>query len=72
MKRYRLSAQVTISVSTVVDAESPEAAIEEAENRSMVSLCHQCAGGEEEVEWITSGELDGEPQRVEATEEEAD
>lgn len=66
MPRYRVSALMTISVSTIVDAESPDAAIAEARNRSPVGLCHGCATGEPTEQWVTSGELDGEPTDITA------
>jgi hypothetical protein len=58
---YNVVAQVTISVHTVVEAGSIEEAIELAQERSVIQLCHQCASGDEMSEWVTSGELDGEP-----------
>lgn len=33
-------------------------------NRSLVELCQQCADGEPGEEWVTSGELDGEPNNL--------
>lgn len=62
MPKYIVTGSITISVHTVVDADSPEAAKEEAQSRSVQGLCHQCAdsrGADEE--WRTSVELDGEP-----------
>ncbi len=65
-KRYRLSGTLTISVCTDVEAASPEEAckILEDEGRPVVTLCHQCSGGNSFVEWVTSGELDGEPEII--------
>jgi hypothetical protein len=61
MPRYMVTAAVTISVHTEVDAKSPAAAKRLALERGLVDLCHQCAGGDASEEWVTSGELDGEP-----------
>jgi hypothetical protein len=58
---YVVTAEVTISISTVVHAPSPERAKEIAEDRPMLVLCNQCAGGDERSEWVTSGALDGDP-----------
>lgn len=58
-KRYSVSGVITISVHTEVFASSPEEAREIAINeRGIMGLCHQCASGEPEREWVTSGELD--------------
>lgn len=58
-KRYSVAGVITISVHTEVIASSPEEAREIAVNdRGIMSLCHQCASGEPEREWVTSGELD--------------
>lgn len=56
--KYRVIGHVTISVSVVVDAKSPEEARRLALDAPMQSLCNQCASGVDE-EWSTSGELDG-------------
>ena len=64
MKRYRVAAEMTISVSTVVEAKTRAEAIKKAQERPVVRLCYQCARGAAETEWVTSGELDGEPQRL--------
>lgn len=70
MKRYRVTANVTISVSTIVHAQSASAAKKLAEKRGMMSLCHQCAGSESEThEWVTSGEIDGEPEITDVIDE---
>ena len=58
-KRYRVTGLLTMSVSTVVFAKSADAAIAIAVERPVVSLCHQCANGEDTEEWVTSGSLDG-------------
>jgi hypothetical protein len=69
MKTFLVTADVTISVHTVVKAPSRKAAIEIARERGMQSLCNQCAIGTALDEWTTSGELDGEPKNLDATEE---
>lgn len=61
MKIYRIVAEVTISVHTDVEAETAEAATEQASERRVIRLCHQCAAGDPSSHWVTSGELDGEP-----------
>lgn len=68
-KCYRVAAEVTISVSTVVYASSKEEAKRLAGEHPMMSLCHVCASGEDDKEWVTSGELDGEPLNMSVEEE---
>jgi hypothetical protein len=63
-RKYRVCADVTISVSTVVEAESKEQAIEMAQEREMQGLCHQCSTGNDREEWSLSGEIDGEPMNL--------
>lgn len=59
MQRYMVSGVITISVHTEVVAASPNAARDIAINdRPLMSLCHQCASGNPDLEWVTSGELD--------------
>ena len=65
--KYRVIAEVTISMSVVVDAKSKAEAKRLASEAPMMSLCHSCAHGASD-EWTTSGELDGEP-RITAVEE---
>ena len=62
MPTYTVHAEVTISIYTVVEAESLAEAKEIAEGRDMQSFCHQCAGGmnQEGEVWTICGELDGE------------
>lgn len=60
--KFRVSAMVTISVSTLVEAPNRKKAIQEAQNRGLQGLCHHCASPRtDHEEWVTSGELDGEP-----------
>ncbi len=64
MPKYIITTPITISLHTIVEADSAEEAKDIAFARSVQSLCHQCAGSrndEDEEEWRTSGELDGEP-----------
>lgn len=70
MKKYTVSGVVTISVHTDVEARSPSEAKRIACGRGMVALCARCAEGEPSEEWVTSGELDGEPDRLEVEEPE--
>jgi hypothetical protein len=58
-RKYTVSGAITISVSTDVLASSEKEAMDLALERPMISLCHQCSRGDPDVEWITSGELDG-------------
>jgi hypothetical protein len=64
--KYRFKAVVTISISTVVEAESEEQAKEIAMDRPMCNLGeprrHGCT---DEDSWVHSGEIDGEPQEIE-------
>lgn len=64
MKTYRVVSLVTISIHTDVEASNEAEAQKIAMGRGMVSLCHSCARGDPGDEWVTSGELDGEPQDV--------
>jgi hypothetical protein len=56
--KYRVNGEVTISVSVVVDAATPEQARKLALRAPMQTLCGSCSRGEDD-EWSTSGELDG-------------
>lgn len=68
MATYQLKANITISLTTIVEADSKEDALDQALDRSLIHLCHQCAGGHPEEEWVTSGELDGSPTGIEVDE----
>ena len=68
LKRFRVSAEVTISMHTDVDAANEEQARDLALDAGMMSLCHQCAGEDGDGQWVTSGELDGEPTVIEVEE----
>lgn len=57
--KYRIGGTVTISVHIDVEADSPAEARNKAREAGNMSLCHQCAKGEEGA-WSTNGELDGE------------
>lgn len=74
MARYVVAGQVTISVHTVVEAKSKAAAKREAQSRGVQGLCHYCASRDSGEEWVTSGELDGEPKitEIEAMQPEGD
>jgi hypothetical protein len=62
-KKYRVSAQVTISIYTDVMATSKAQALKKAHARDMAAIHHSTHDTEAIAaeEWITSGELDGEP-----------
>lgn len=59
--KIKFNAQVTISVVTEVEAKNATEAYKIARERSMMELCHQCANADSKIQWVTSGELDGEP-----------
>lgn len=71
MKRYRVQAEVTIALTTVVVAKSKKEAKALAEEAPMITLCRQCASGDETTEWVTSGSLDGDIENLTAEEEES-
>ena len=58
--KFTFTIEAVISMHIDVEAETLEAAFEEAKNSPTQSLCHQCAHGAE-GEWNTSGELDADP-----------
>lgn len=60
-KTYRVTGLVTISITTEVKAESAFEAKEKARERPLQTLCHHCASAENDEQWATTGELDGEP-----------
>ena len=69
-KWFIVSGQVTSSIFPRVQASSAKEAKEEAEDRSLIRLCHQCGDSDSRSEeWVTSGELDGTPQKVLVEEE---
>lgn len=65
MPKYTLVAEVTVSVSTEVEADTLEAALLAACEHPMQSFCNQCDRGLDD-EWGLGGELDGTPRIVEA------
>ncbi len=60
-KKYMVTAVVTISVSTVVEATSKKEALDIAYERSLTRIVDR---GHKGREWCTSGELDGIPQSL--------
>lgn len=66
MRRDFSGKAMTISVMTDVLAKGLDEAAELAAERQNMGLCHQCAGGEPKREWVTSGELDGEAEVIDA------
>ena len=48
-------------MSTLVEARSKKEALQLAAEVPVKRLCHQCSGGNAATEWVTSGEIDGEP-----------
>jgi hypothetical protein len=69
-KTYTVTAQVTISLVAEVEAESTEEAENLAYDLRLPSLCNQCGGTQGGDSWSTSGEFDGEPERVRVEAEE--
>ena len=65
-RRFRVHAEVTISLSTVVFAKNEAEAKKLAEDRAIETIHTQ---GDEESEWVTSGEIDGVPCKLKAEEE---
>lgn len=64
MARYRCVAHVTISVSTLVDADSEEQALEIAAERELQGLPANDSGYPEDEYWCHGGELDGSPENI--------
>lgn len=66
MPRFVVGAHVTISVSKVIEAASPEEAVEYAERElSLPDLCIGCSSSMDPELWDV-GELDGEPCNITA------
>lgn len=61
MKKYRLSAEVTISLSTIVAASTEQEALDIARGRELAQITDY---GEQSRVWVTSGELDGTPMDI--------
>lgn len=59
--RYSFAIAATITLTTDVEADSLEEAIEEAQSRGTQSLCHQCSVGDCDVEWSLTGKIDCDP-----------
>jgi hypothetical protein len=66
--KFTVSALVTISLHTEVEAPSLQEAVKEAESREVMRLCHVCSGQDAGKKWVTSGELDGTPEITEVEE----
>lgn len=64
MKRYFVTSSIVITVHTEVEANSVREAKRIALGRGVMSLCHHCASIEGSDEWVTSGELDGQPEKI--------
>lgn len=62
--RYIVTGEITISVHTEVEAPNKSQALLRATDLPMMTLCHQCSSEMARDQWITSGELDGEPQNL--------
>jgi hypothetical protein len=60
MSKYGFVVEALITLQVSVEADSLEEATEAAQSMSVMSLCHQCAHGNDD-EWSTSGELDCDP-----------
>lgn len=68
LKKYRVVGEVTVSVYTEVMATSPKNAMIEAQDRGTQQFCHSCTSQDSSDQWVTTGELDGEPKPVSAEE----
>jgi len=64
---YQVNAEITISVYTIVEADSEEQAKQFALDLPVASLCHQCADNGGYDQWSPTGELDGDPAGSELT-----
>jgi hypothetical protein len=65
MKTYFITSVIGITVHTQVTAKSAKEAKSIALRRGVMGLCHQCADGDSKTEeWVTSGELDGTPEKI--------
>ena len=62
MPKFHLSAEVTVSTYTTIEAETLAEAIEIAEDRDVV-IGGNCSGESEELSWIVE-EIDGEPEKI--------
>lgn len=73
MPKYQVNATTTISVYTIVEADSKEDAIQEASERSFCSIGDpKSYGDSDENVWCHSGELDGEVNGCHVTAEEVE
>lgn len=70
LRRYRVTAEVTISVTCIVEASSKKHAREIAEAADKQTLCHSCSSENDPEcpEW-RADELDGEPNILEVEED---
>ena len=62
MAKFDLSAEVTVSTYTTIEAETLEEAIKIAEDRDVV-IGGNCSGESENYSWIVE-EIDGEPEKI--------
>ena len=62
MPKFILTAQVTVSTYTAIEAETLEEAIKISEDRDVV-IGGNCSGESEEFSWIVE-EIDGEPENI--------
>ena len=60
-KMYTIAGECTISIRTIVEANSKREALKKARDRAMESIHGQ---GDQHNEWVTSGELDGVPEKL--------
>ena len=67
-KQFKVTAEMTIQVTTVVRATSEKEASKIAENRPIQKLCCRCTDGDALVEWALHGGLVGEPKILQAKE----
>jgi len=67
MTTYRVNGTVTVSATTVVEADSPEQAKQIANDRQLAGLCHMPFDADEDETWHL--ETDGVPEVIDVDEE---
>lgn len=61
MPKYQFTVESIITMTTEVEAENLEDAIQIVQDRDVQTLCHQCSRPDYEKEWRCSGDLDTDP-----------
>lgn len=63
MPRYSFTSTATVSIVTNVEADTLKEAMEELDNRGMMTYCNHCITNGAEDSWVAE-ELDGDPQEL--------